>query len=99
MIITAAHTIRDAFGEIGTCFRIGGDEFVVLLTEKSEKQVRAALESLKESLAEKKRSGFVSVDIAAGYAVRHGAETVDQMVQRADALMYEEKRRMKTEGS
>lgn len=99
VIITAAHTSRDAFGEIGTCFRIGGDEFVVLLTEKSEKQVRAALESLKESLAEKKRSGFVSVDIAAGYAVRHGAETVDQMVQRADALMYEEKRRMKTEGS
>lgn len=99
VIITAASTIRDAFGKMGTCFRIGGDEFVVLLTETSERHVNTALESMKGDLAVQNRSGSVSVDIAAGYAVRREGETVDQMVQRADALMYEEKRRMKAERS
>lgn len=96
-IITAACAIREAFGETGTCFRIGGDEFVVFLQDLSSEQIAAELDGMRQNLALWARTGGSSIDIAAGYAVRREGETVTGMVRRADAWMYREKQRMKAE--
>lgn len=94
-IITAARAIQETFGGDGTCFRIGGDEFVVLLRDRSPDEIAAGLDGMRENLSLWTRSGGSSVDIAAGYAARREGETVAGMLRRADAGMYREKQRMK----
>lgn len=94
-IITAARMIRDAFGEIGTCFRIGGDEFVVFLKDRPAEQVTAALDGMREQISVENQTGEFPISIAAGYVEQGDNEPVSQMVQRADTKMYEEKQRMK----
>lgn len=94
-IITAARAIQETFGGTGTCFRIGGDEFVVLLRDCAPEEIAAGLDGMRENLALWAQSRGSSVDIAAGYAVRQEGETVTGMVRRADAGMYREKQRMK----
>lgn len=94
-IITAARAIQETFGGDGTCFRIGGDEFVVLLRDRSPDEIAAGLDGMRENLSLWTRSGGSSVDIAAGYAARREGETVAGMLRRADAGMYRDKQRMK----
>lgn len=98
MIVAAAQVIREVFGEFGTCFRIGGDEFVVLLKDKTTEQVDAALGRLKERISAENRGGRLLPCIAAGYVERKEGEPLSRMIQRTDARMYEEKQRMKKEG-
>lgn len=94
-IITAAGFIRDTFGALGTCYRIGGDEFVVFLKDRPAEQIAAGLDKIKALITAEKRASGSHFDIAAGYAVRREGETVAQMIRRADAGMYAEKQRMK----
>lgn len=96
-IIAAAHVIRDTFEEIGTCFRIGGDEFVVFLRDQPMEQIHAALYKMQKRISMENQGQRFRLDIAAGYAARRDDEPVSEMVRRADAGMYREKQRMKAE--
>lgn len=69
-ITAAARLIRDTFGDGGTCFRIGGDEFLVFLKGGSADQIAAELERLNGKFAAETRASGSRFDIAAGYAVR-----------------------------
>ena len=42
-IYTAAQCIRSVFGSMGSCFRIGGDEFAVIVTGRAVSRVPDAL--------------------------------------------------------
>lgn len=46
MIRQAADIIQDCFAEIGKCYRIGGDEFIVVCMDQEEAAVKAVLEGL-----------------------------------------------------
>jgi diguanylate cyclase (GGDEF)-like protein len=69
-------------------YRIGGDEFAVLLTETNADRARTALERLHDEL--KRRPGTASVSI--GYCeLEKGFEGHD-VYERADAALYEAKK-------
>lgn len=99
-IIAAARCIREAFGGEGKCYRIGGDEFVVLLKQNSGEEAAQALTELAKKIQKENEGREIPLSIAAGYAVYEGGDdTPEQLFKRADADMYMQKQRMKAEGN
>lgn len=94
----AASALKRAFEQEGAyLFRLGGDEFCVLLTDSTEQAAKACLEQLKEELeAESLKAGF-PICLAAGYALMDpdGTDTIETALNQADSRMYEDKRQQK----
>ena len=96
-----AKVLTTTFDETGFCARIGGDEFLVILEDSSEKDVDALLGRMTSALnvmnalySEYHRS------VATGYAFRHECpekSTSHEVYLLADQRMYEHKRKMHEE--
>lgn len=100
IIRDAADCICGAFDAIGICYRIGGDEFCVLIPEHTKEEVMDALEKVKDLIEEKNQKRTFPLSIAFGYAMRDGmAESVEALFNRSDEMMYDVKYRMKKEFS
>ena len=96
LIRDSAECIREVFDKIGVCYRIGGDEFCVLVREGDSTQIVDCIQQLEQLTAEKNKSRKMPLTIACGYAVRESIqETMEQVFNRADEMMYDVKFRMK----
>lgn len=96
LIVTAAEYIGDTFGKMGECYRIGGDEFVVILRKCTSGEAANALFRMQELIEKDNKRRKIPLSIAAGYAVQECEEdTADRLFRQADANMYVEKQRMK----
>lgn len=100
LICLAAETIRDSFADFGTAYRTGGDEFLVFLNgTEPEEGYRKGLEIFRRKLANMNESGEYSfkIEIAHGFSLLdgHGEDCLKEMIERADAKMYENKRFLK----
>lgn len=96
LIRDSAECIREVFDKIGVCYRIGGDEFCVLIREGDSTQIVDCIQQLEQLTAEKNKSRKMPLTIACGYAVRESIqETMEQVFNRADEMMYDVKFRMK----
>lgn len=97
-IKTAASMIEEVFGNEGCCYRIGGDEFCVVMKGGKKVDIDQKLEQLR-LLQEhyNKSGGDLEMQIACGYAVFDGKKdkSVEDTRDRADILMYENKRVLK----
>ena len=97
-IIDAVKIIRQIFGDIGVSYRIGGDEFCTIVGNSSKIKVEhylARLERLQEEYNSK--STDVVMKIAYGYAVHEDSDkSIEDTRDRADALMYQKKKAMKS---
>ena len=81
-------------------FRIGGDEFAVLLQNEdfeNRKELERVFEARREAVNTYAQQPYEKVDIAYGIAVYDPQidESVDGVIRRADELMYEHKRAQK----
>lgn len=82
-------------------YRIGGDEFVAILEnddyEKREELMRSMSDAFAENMRNDAMPPWERVSAAIGFAEYDPMkkESVDQVFQRADAAMYENKRTMK----
>ncbi len=94
-----AEIIKRSFGQYGECYRIGGDEFFVIVEEPaSEDKVRRAGERMMELVAEYNMRDRhpVPLDIALGSAKYDCASgNVREAYHLADERMYEIKKAMK----
>ncbi len=97
MICSAAACISDVFCEDCGCYRIGGDEFVVIVRDATEERVNRLLQALEERLlqTQKEQQRPWKLQVACGYAIHPGGDRPDALFQQADDRMYECKRRMK----
>ncbi|MGM9583063.1 MAG: diguanylate cyclase [Phascolarctobacterium sp.] len=90
MLQTVAALTRTQFGN-NNVYRIGGDEFVVLVVDMEDVQVNTALRTLVDRIH---RAGyFVSV----GQSCSHGERSIDELIKDAETHMYEDKRRFYSE--
>ena len=87
-----ADCIKKAYARCGYCYRIGGDEFCVLLKdEASEARCAATLQSL---LAERRKTLTILPTVSLGSAVFSGEDVV-AVKDRADRALYCAKKEQK----
>ena len=87
LIRTVASVFCDFIGSTNV-FRMGGDEFLLVVKDADEAQTQTMLKEMRQSFAEKK------VSVALGFVVQQApVEDIDQIIHAADAHMYEDKRR------
>lgn len=84
----------DELGIIAEVYRIGGEEFAILLREKNKGQAQAFIEKCRADLAQTSASQEheIYVTISVGYALLKSRETAIDFFQRIDSLLYQAKR-------
>ena len=83
LIRTAANIIRETFGD--HTFRIGGDEFVAMLSHVDENELKALIARMNDTM---KQQG---ANVSTGYSYRCGNVNVVEQMDIADKAMYAEK--------
>ena len=90
-----ADTLSTVMGDLGTCTRIGGDEFLVLIKHATPEELDKRLADLDRRLLElDKQVPDVNHSVSYGYAFRHEAKDKDthSVFMLADQRMYDYKR-------
>ena len=99
ILIATAECIREVFEDIGECFRLGGDEFLVATTADPEtiREKTAVFERLVDDW-----HGQYVDDLVVSYGVVHAADypglSLDELMKKADGHMYVNKKHTKKEG-
>ena len=99
MIRCAAQCISATFAEKGNIYRIGGDEFVVILPDASEVLMYQMIDQLDLNIRENSGQSGQSwtLHIACGWAVGDKWKNAEELFKQADDLMYEHKHKMKND--
>ena len=91
LIIGSAECIRSCFQGIDQIFRIGGDEFAIIITSPGY-DVEGALERLKKACAGWNGQYIHGIAMSAGVATAEEFPDIDSIVKAADKRMYAAKR-------
>jgi diguanylate cyclase (GGDEF)-like protein len=75
-----------------SAFRIGGDEFALLLPEASEADAGGAVRRLADAFRASAQPRFAGLGISFGVAMMHAAADAEELIRQADAALYEAKR-------
>lgn len=100
LICLASSGIYQSFGSYGKCYRMGGDEFLIILTGENPK---ADYETGRKNLeiycdyANSMEERTFDINIAHGFTMVSPSESLSAAMARADELMYENKRWMKAQ--
>jgi diguanylate cyclase (GGDEF)-like protein/PAS domain S-box-containing protein len=99
LLITAAQRIAGAIGQEGIVARFGGDEFLVICptsddSRRPERLANALLEAFSESFRLGEDEFTITASIGIAYAPDDG-DRPQQLIQNADAAMYDSKRRVR----
>ena len=93
-----AHTIKDHLRRSDTVARLGGDEFAVLLPETDYNAAQTVLKKIYDVICDVMKKNKWPVTPSIGALTYHTAPaTVDEMVNRADSLMYDVKQKYKND--
>lgn len=96
-IISAVDILTSVFGKTATCYRIGGDEFIVIFENYIPKNIEEYFNKM-ERMQEEYNETFHSftMKIAYGYATaEEGDSSIVDVIKRADHLMYTHKKSLK----
>lgn len=91
LICGAASCIRYAFSKYGKCFRTGGDEFVVFISKDYDSQERL-LQYFDRITSAWHGITVQTLSISYGFLAVTDNLPITELIQKADALMYENKR-------
>ena len=90
-LCTAAQGLREVYGSSGRCFRVGGDEFCVVMHRNLDKveQLNAEFEAWQKENTEKDQP---TISVSVGWeAFDTDEESFEEAFERADKAMYQEK--------
>jgi two-component system, cell cycle response regulator len=92
LIQKAAQVIQNGTGADGTLARIGGDEFVIVLSATDDAQAHAGIARIVAALDTfNRRSPEFPLSFSLGAGTASGPETLDAALRQADMAMYEDK--------
>ncbi len=94
-IYKSAQILQESFKDIGTAYRIGGDEFCVLCVNSSKGQIEDALMKLLKLLEESNNRNDLKIAFAYGYDFYTGMQDIFEVFEVADKKMYEHKAQIK----
>ena len=92
-----ANLLRQSSRRSDICARIGGEEFLFVLTHNTETSARAVIERIRAEFADTKfQFGGEPVSVTASFGVaefrREAAQDFEELVRRADSALFEAKR-------
>ncbi len=89
-----ADTLRSVYGRYGSCYRIGGDEFCVILNSQLD-DVDELNKNFADAIAKLRQEDTRMPNVALGYAYYDAAAShVQQAIEEADSMMYKNKKQM-----
>lgn len=96
-IIAASDILSKSIEDKGVCYRIGGDEFIIILKAAAPEIIKEILYKIESMQQEFNRSsGSLVMEIACGYATAEQNDNyVTDIVKRADTAMYAHKKHIK----
>lgn len=90
LIQTLSSALYELSADRRKVYRVGGDEFVMIIENPVESEVQSMVESVSAALMEKDEQGDIPISSAVGWAEGCGAD-IRKIVDEADAKMYENK--------
>lgn len=91
LILTVAESIRTVTSDNDFGYRIGGDEFILIMRGGDEKSVQRKIQDWEKSLERLQKTVEFPISVSMGYAFGKGAD-LESVIQAADQMMYENKR-------
>ncbi len=88
-----AHTISDSLAEGDKVARYGGDEFIIVTEDGDPQRFAQTLKRVSQNIAELPIEGGNGLHIISSIGAKLGGENVPEMLQAADRLMYEAKKK------
>lgn len=89
LIRHCAKIISDSFSDSGTCYRIGGDEFVVVYHSVDECYINRLIGKMEEQIKKANKNSELQISIACGYAFSNSdTERFIDLFHAADKNMY-----------
>lgn len=98
LIQNLADSIEDTFEDIGNCFRIGGDEFIILIKNEPKEKVDRYIELFQSVVSSYNKLHDIKMITSLGYdSYKFGYDkSIFDLVSRTDYMMCKNKRRFKT---
>lgn len=96
VIKTLASVINMQSGDFRRVYRIGGDEFVMVLENPAVGEAELIIANVKEALALHNETASVAISTAAGFAYGKGSDILE-VVKVADEKMYDNKHFIKSQ--
>lgn len=97
-IRAVADAIKTTLHEEGIPVRLGGDEFLVICEELPEPEVTAMIQEIRHKVERSGNEvGLCNLSISAGYVItdKESSKKLEDYVNDADAIMYQEKKEKK----
>lgn len=91
LILTVAQSIKNVTNASDNGYRIGGDEFIMVMCGGDEKSVLRKIQDWEKSLEILQKSVEFPISVSMGYSFGKGEE-LDNIIYAADQMMYENKR-------
>lgn len=96
LIQKAAESLHALTDKNVSAFRVGGDEFAVVITDRDESFLHEVMQKWRGKLSELNAlDDGIHCSVAVGAAFGSGAYRISELLELADRRMYAEKRRMK----
>lgn len=93
LILTVAHSIELQVTNKDKAYRIGGDEFVMILEGADEKYIDKKIKEWNKSLEELQKTVDMELSVSVGYSCGR-REELDAIIRNADKMMYENKKKI-----
>ena len=98
LITDSANLINQSFSEYGVVGRMGGDEFIAILSLDDENKLTDLLNEFRNNIHKHNKStnNFpVSIAVGTAYGKDEQVDNVEKLYQIADKRMYDDKKEMK----
>lgn len=97
LITSIADAIKLVSNQFDNAYRIGGDEFVMIMRGGTEMSAQRKIEEWEGELEKIQKNTKIRLSASAGYAAGPGIH-LDQIIKKADEMMYENKHRFYENG-
>lgn len=90
LLITVAKSLSEQFDNVGYTIRVGGDEFIVLLLNKTKEFALKAMEEFSSNLEPKTIHG-INISVSFGVAQKKTHQSVEDVLRHSEEQMYKYK--------
>lgn len=88
VLLTFANIIRTTLRDNDRCFRYGGEEFIVVLSDITREQANSALERLRETVEQHHFPQVGQVTVSIGYTRIADQDLPTRIIEEADKALY-----------